>query len=137
MIRNANYSDEELIRVAQGNAMIMCYNKSSDLRVGAAIACKPEGEGSGYDIYIGSLVSIGESGPSISAEINAGLKAVGDGRLIFDKIAVYSNEENYKPSKETLLFLKEFAAKDFQILTLDEEDHTIRKSLGDFEGVNV
>ena len=126
------FSDWELVAMAKGNALMMSYNRTSELRVGAALACKSEKDDGAYDVYFGASIILDEKGPNISAEINAGTKAIGDGNLWFCKIAVYSNDEDYKISADSLRFLKEFAVKgDMEVVTFDEYDDVVVNTLSE------
>ena len=84
MLHN-KFSDEDLAMMAKGSSMIMPYNKTTDLRASAVLACRPFEDDGGYDVFTGSNVVI-NNGPDISAEVCAGILAIQAGHWDFVKI---------------------------------------------------
>ena len=92
------------------------YAPFSKFRVGAALLTK-DGK-----LYTGCNVENSSYGGTICAERTAFVKAVSEGDLVFEKIAIASSGGQAWPCGICRQFMKEFCDDDFVIITGNDAD---------------
>lgn len=100
------------------------YAPFSKFYVGAALL------GKSGKVYTGVNVENSSYGATICAERSAFLKAITDGERSFEKIAVATREGAAWPCGICRQFMWEFCDKDFQVITGENVDQLIVKTLG-------
>lgn len=85
------------------------YAPYSKVRIGAAVLV-------GEKLYTGANVENGSFGNSVCAERAAIIKAVNDGQLEFDMLAVYSDDVEPIPCGECLQTMSEFFTGEEKII---------------------
>ncbi len=105
---------EELIKQALG-VLDKAYAPFSGFSVGAALLTK-DGR-----VFTGVNIENSSFGATICAERTAFVKAVSEGFLEFEAIAVVSGQGGAIPCGICRQFMQEFCSPDFQIITLDEK----------------
>lgn len=107
--------DRELYR--QAVEMIpLAYAPFSKFKVGAALLGK-DGK-----VYTGVNVENSSFGGTICAERTAFVKAISEGCMEFEAIAVVSSDGEAWPCGICRQFMKEFCEDDFKIITGNDED---------------
>ena len=94
----------------------LAYAPFSKFKVGAALLGK-DGK-----VYTGVNVENSSFGGTICAERTAFTKAISEGCMEFEAIAVVSSEGESWPCGICRQFMKEFCEDDFKIITGDDED---------------
>ena len=94
----------------------LAYAPFSKFKVGAALLGK-DGK-----VYTGVNVENSSFGGTICAERTAFTKAISEGCMEFESIAVVSSEGESWPCGICRQFMKEFCEDDFKIITGDDED---------------
>lgn len=92
------------------------YAPFSKFRVGAALLAKTG------EVFTGCNVENSSLGATICAERTAFVKAISEGSLEFDAIAIVCNEGEAWPCGICRQFMKEFCEDDFKIITGNDED---------------
>ena len=94
----------------------LAYAPFSKFKVGAALLGK-DGK-----VYTGVNVENSSFGGTICAERTAFVKAISEGCMEFEAIAVVSSDGEAWPCGICRQFMKEFCDDDFKIITGDDED---------------
>ena len=108
-------TNKELYEVAVG-MLPKSYAPFSKFRVGAALLTK-EGK-----LYTGINVENSSYGGTICAERTAFVKAISEGDMEFEKIAIASSGGEAWPCGICRQFMKEFCDDDFVIITGNDAD---------------
>ena len=106
---------KELIRMAL-KAREGAYAPYSDFLVGAALRAE-DGR-----VFTGCNVENSSFGATICAERTAFVKAISEGTMEFEAIAIVSSDGEAWPCGICRQFMKEFCDDDFKIITGDDED---------------
>lgn len=124
--------NKELYRKAKA-ASDNAYAPFSKFYVGAALLSK-----SGQ-VYTGVNVENSSYGATICAERSAFVKAVTSGERSFEKIAVATREGAAWPCGICRQFMWEFCDEEFLVVTGEDENHLVVKSLGELfpEGFRI
>ena len=108
-------TDRELMSRAK-KASLNAYVPYSRFAVGAALECK---DGT---VFTGCNVENSSFGATICAERTAFVKAISEGTMEFEAIAIVSSDGEAWPCGICRQFMKEFCDDDFKIITGDDED---------------
>ena len=92
------------------------YAPFSKFRVGAALLAK------NGQVFTGCNVENSSLGATICAERTAFVKAISEGSMEFEAIAIVCNEGEAWPCGICRQFMKEFCGDDFKIITGNDED---------------
>ncbi len=93
------------------------YAPFSKFRVGAALLTK-DGE-----VFTGCNVENSSFGATICAERTAFVKAISEGSMEFEAIAIVSSDGTAWPCGICRQFMKEFCDDDFKIISGDDEEN--------------
>ena len=108
-------TDQELVQRAL-EMRKFSYAPYSHFAVGAALLCE---DGT---MFTGCNVENSSFGATICAERTAFVKAISEGTMEFEAIAIVSSDGEAWPCGICRQFMKEFCDDDFKIITGDDED---------------
>ena len=97
-------------------SMNNAYSPYSGYKVGAALLCD------NGKVFTGCNVENSSLGATICAERTAFVKAISEGSMEFEAIAIVCNEGEAWPCGICRQFMKEFCEDDFKIITGNDED---------------
>ncbi|MEG1820040.1 MAG: cytidine deaminase [Oscillospiraceae bacterium] len=120
-------SSYELLNLAK-EAMKKSYSPYSNFKVGAALLC------SDGKIFCGCNIENASYSPSNCAERTAFFKAVSEGQVEFEKIAIIGGlngviDDFCPPCGVCLQVMSEFCNDDFVVVLTDKNDKIIEKKL--------
>ncbi len=120
--------NQELLTLAK-SAMQKSYSPYSNFKVGAALLCKD-----GSKVFLGCNIENASYSPSNCAERTAFFKAVSEGYIEFEKIAIVGGHNGVidtpcPPCGVCLQVMSEFCKDDFIIVLTNKDEEIIEKKL--------